>query len=250
MSAIPSISPADRLRVDSITGVPIELPIAGPGGRSFAFVIDWHIRVLVAAAWLFPMSLLINNLSQKGSTVPGWLETLDWLPPTLIYFLYHPVLEVLMVGRTPGKRIAGVRIVTTEGTAPSAGALLVRNLFRFIDGLPAFYVVGLAFTVMTARNQRIGDLAAGTLLVYDDSSKAESLDNLPGAGIRSGISTADAELVQDLLERWDTLDPAQRLELARRLLDRLEPAESAAHGAWLNDGNAFAALQKWLGGMR
>jgi hypothetical protein len=126
----------------------------------------------------------------------------------------------------------------------------VRNLFRYIDGLPGFYVVGLAFAVMTARNQRIGDLAAGTLLVYDDSSKAESLDNLPSAGIRSGISTTDAELVEDLLERWDWLDPTQRLELARRLLDHLEPAEAETHKAWLNDGNAYSALQKWLGGMQ
>ena len=250
MNAISTISPTDRLRVDSITGVPIELPIAGPGGRSFAFIIDWHIRVLMAAAWMFPASLLVNNMASAGTQVPGWLYLLAWLPPTLIYFLYHPVLEILMVGRTPGKRIAGVRIVTTEGTAPSAGALLVRNLFRFIDGLPAFYVVGLVFTVMTARNQRIGDLAAGTLLVYDESSKAESLDHLPRAGITRGISTADAELVQDLLERWETLDPTQRVQLARRLLDRLDPAEAAAHGAWLNDGNAIASLQKWLGGMR
>jgi len=250
MSAAPSAVAAGRLRVDSITGVPIELPIAGPGGRSFAFIIDWHIRVLIAAAWAIPVTLLINNMAAGGTPVPGWLEMLAWLPPTLIYLLYHPVLEILMGGRTPGKRIAGVRIVTAEGSVPSAGALLVRNLFRFIDGLPAFYVVGLAFAVMTARHQRIGDLAAGTLLVYDDSSKAESLDHLPRAGIASGISTADAEVVQDLLERWDTLDPAQRVELARRLLDRLEPGEAAAHRTWLNDGNASAALQKWLGGMQ
>lgn len=250
MSTAPNALGADRLRVDSITGVPLELPIAGPGGRSFAFIIDWHIRVLIAAAWLFPMSLLLNRMAENGEEISGWLETLAFTPPFLIYLLYHPLLEIMMSGRTPGKRIAGVRIVTIEGTVPSAGALLVRNLFRFIDGLPAFYVVGLSFAVMTARHQRIGDLAAGTLLVYDDSSKAESLDNLPSAGIASGISTADAEVVQDLLERWDTLDPAQRLALARRLLDRLEPGEAAAHGTWLNDGNAYSALQKWLGGMR
>ena len=58
MSTLPGAIAADRLRIDSITGVPIELPIAGPGGRSFAFIIDWHIRVLIAAAWMFPMTLL------------------------------------------------------------------------------------------------------------------------------------------------------------------------------------------------
>ncbi len=250
MSLPPAATDADRLRVDSITGVPIELLIAGPGGRSFAFIIDWHIRVLLAAAWMFPMSLLLSSMADDGKDVPTWLAVLAALPPFLIYLLYHPVLEIMMAGRTPGKRMAGVRIVTTEGTAPSAGALLVRNLFRFIDGLPLFYVVGLACTMLTARHQRVGDLAAGTLLVYDETSKVESLDSLPRAGVASGISTADAELVQDLLERWWTLDPEQRLQLARKLLDRLEPGQGEARDAWLNDSNAYASLQKWLGGIR
>lgn len=250
MSTSLTVSDADRLRVESITGVPLDLPIAGPGGRSFAFIIDWHIRVLVAAAWMFPLSLLVTNMEENGDEIASWLMMITFWPPTLIYLLYHPLLEILMAGRTPGKRIAGVRIVTTQGTAPSAGALLVRNLFRFIDGLPLFYVVGLACTVMTRRNQRVGDLAAGTLLIYDGASKAESLDALPRAGAASGISTADAELVHDLIDRWWTLNPEQRLELARKLLDRLEPGQSGTRDAWLNDSNAFATLQKWLGGMR
>jgi uncharacterized RDD family membrane protein YckC len=250
MSSPLTVPDADRLLVDSITGVPLELLIAGPGGRSYAFVIDWHIRVLIAAAWALPLSLVISNMAEDGEEIPTWLALFASLPPLLIYFLYHPVLEILMAGRTPGKRIAGVRIVTTEGTAPSAGALIVRNLFRFIDGLPLLYVVGLACTIMTRRHQRVGDLAAGTLLVYDESSKAESLDSLPRAGVASGISTVDAELVQDLIERWWTLDPEQRLALARRLLDRLEPGQAQARDAWLNDGNALSALQNWLGGIR
>ena len=250
MSQSPTPPDTDRLIVDSITGVPLELQIAGPGGRSYAFVIDWHIRVLIAAAWALPLGLVISNMTEDGEEVAAWLFLLATLPPILIYLLYHPVLEILMAGRTPGKRIAGVRIVTTEGTAPSAGAMIVRNLFRFIDGLPLLYVVGLACTIMTQRHQRVGDLAAGTLLVYDDSSKAESLDSLPHAGVASGMSTADAELVQDLIERWWTLDEAQRLELARRLLDRLDPGQAQARDAWLNDGNARSALQNWLGGIR
>ncbi len=128
-----------------------------------------------------------------------------------------------MAGRTPGKRMAGVRIVTVEGMVPGAGAIVVRNLFRFVDGLPIMYLVGLVTTIVTRRNQRIGDLAAGTLLIYDDGGKSESLEGLSAAGLTSGISTREAELVQDLIDRWATLDPEDRLDLARRLLIRLDP---------------------------
>lgn len=241
---------AGRLQIDSITGVPLELPIAGPGGRSFAFVIDWHIRTLAAVAWAFAFSYIMKSFGEAGDVPPTWLILLTVLPPAAIYLLYHPVLEIVMAGRTPGKRMAGIRIVTVEGSVPGTGAIVVRNLFRFVDGLPLVYVVGLTFTIVTERHQRIGDLAAGTLLVYEDADKSETLGSLPRAGIASGIATADAELVQDLIERWATLAPQYRLDLARRLLDRLDPAGAAEREATLNDGNAVGALQHWLGGIR
>ncbi len=249
MVALADIDDA-RLRIDSITGVPLELAIVGPGGRSFAFVIDFHIRLLVALAWFYGFVALITSLSAGPESTPGWLAFIGTVPPFIIYLLYHPILEVLMAGRTPGKRIAGIRIVTLEGMIPGTGAIAVRNIFRFVDGLPIMYVVGLASTFATRRHQRIGDLAAGTLLIYEDSGKAESLDSLSRAGTASGISTADAELIQDLIERWQTLDSGPRLDLARRLLARLDPQSAASHATTLNDASALAALQNQLGGLR
>ena len=239
-----------HLRVDSVTGVPLDLAIAGPGGRSFAFILDFHIRALVSIAWIFGFSLLARPFVNDGPDPPGWFLALWALPPALFYLLYHPVLEILLAGRTPGKRWAGIRIVTMGGMVPGAGSIVVRNLFRFVDGLPLMYVVGLACTIATRRNQRIGDLAAGTLLIYDDGGKPESLEDLSSAGKSTGISTGEAELVQDLLDRWPTLDPEDRLELARALLGRLDPVAAAGQAALLNDANAFASLQRALGGMR
>lgn len=238
-----------RLRIDSITGVPLDLAVAGPGGRSFAFIIDFHIRVLAALAWIFA-GLLLPGLVGASPDDPAILAWGVYLPATLIYFLYHPVLEILMAGRTPGKRIAGVRIVTTGGSVPAAGALLLRNVFRFVDGLPAFYVVGLVTSIVSARNQRVGDLAARTLLIYDEAPKGGDVGDISGAGAARGISAAQAELVQDLVERWATLDAADRLDLARRLLDRLDPEGGATRSATLNDDNALRALQGLLGGLR
>ncbi len=246
----PPPAAADRLRLDSVTGVAIEFEVAGPGGRSYAFIIDWHIRVLIAGALIAAGTMILNRIGDAGSKTAGIVALLTFLPATLVYLLYHPVLEIAMGGRTPGKRMAGVRIVTTEGTTPGFGAIVVRNVFRFVDGLPMLYVVGLVCTIVTERNQRIGDIAAGTLLVYEDKTRAESLDTLPTAGVAHGITTAEAEIVQDLIDRWESLEPDHRLALARRLLDRLEPEGTDARAASLNDGNALRALQSWLGGIR
>ena len=247
---IPADNDDGHLRVDSVTGVPLDLAIAGPGGRSFAFVIDFHIRALGAIAWYFGGWLLLRQYLEDAREPPTWLYIVVALPPIVFYLLYHPVLEIAMAGRTPGKRMAGVRIVTVEGMVPGAGAIVVRNLFRFVDGLPIMYLVGLVTTIVTRRNQRIGDLAAGTLLIYDDGGKSESLEGLSAAGLASGISTREAELVHDLIDRWESLDSEDRLDLARRLLARLDPAGANTQAALLNDANALTALQNWVGGIR
>src|SRR5690606_4225634 len=107
-----------------------------------------------------------------ADTIPPYVQLVVVLPATALYLLYHPVLEVLMRGRTPGKRMAGVRIVKRDGGVPGSVALLVRNIFRLIDFLPFFYFVGLVTTMLTRHCVRLGDIAAGTLLVYDEADPA------------------------------------------------------------------------------
>lgn len=209
---------SDELIVDSVTGVDVTLPVVGPGGRSYAFVIDWHIRLLVALAWLFIGTFTLRLVSADVGVAYAFAVA---APALAIYFLYHPVLEVLMRGRTPGKRMAGVRIVTREGATPGIGAILVRNVFRLVDALPAFYCLGLACTLFTKQNVRIGDLAAGTLLVYDRGET--SIAKLPGALSSGTLSPQLAELVEDLLQRWNELTPDARSTLARRIFERVEP---------------------------
>lgn len=158
------------LSVDSVTGVEVSLPVAGPGARSYAFAIDWHIRTILALAWYSVGAMLYNRsfgeISPPVETDMGWFA-LVVLPAAAIYFLYHPVLEIAMRGRTPGKRIAGVRLVTYSGATPTLGAYLIRNVFRLVDNFPVFYGLGLILTMITRKHVRLGDLAAGTLLVYD-----------------------------------------------------------------------------------
>ena len=224
---------APELSVDSVTGIDVSLTVAGPGVRSYAFLIDWHIRLILALAWYVPAALLYNgrwSLAAPEAPHGRWFG-LVLLPSAVIYFLYHWVLELAMRGRTPGKRAAGVHIVARDGSAPTAGALLARNVFRLVDSLPFAYGIGLIAVVFTAEHLRIGDMAAGTLLVYERAGSGPALAGAPAAG--SPLDAAGLELVHELLTRWSGLEPAARSGLAQRLLARYGGDASAADDAVL-----------------
>jgi len=213
----------DTLRLTTADGMDIRLQVAGVGSRSYAFIADWHLRILFVLAWLLWIFLAFEQ-----DEIAGFLDALDSglsfiaylmiLPPILFYLLYHPILEILMRGRTPGKRLAGVRIVTTDGRTPSMGAILVRNLFRLVDSLPSFYLVGLAVALATARHVRIGDLAAGTMLVHESKVKAESLATAQRLALAETLPPADQALLLDLVERWRSLRRKVRIDLGQRFL--------------------------------
>jgi uncharacterized RDD family membrane protein YckC len=210
-----------QITLQTVTGVDVELTVAGPGSRSYAFVIDWHIRVMLALSWLLAGHLIyfrgLRMTPNYGSGYMLWV----WLPTVFIYIFYHPVLEIAMRGRTPGKRIAGVRLVTREGDIPSVGPLLLRNIFRILDSLPVCYLVGLITVVLTEHHVRVGDIAAGTLLVMAHDSSAGSFASTTAA--KSGLTPQAADLIQELLDRWPALDEQTRGRIARELLARVEP---------------------------
>jgi uncharacterized RDD family membrane protein YckC len=233
----------ERLSVQSVTGVDLTLNIAGPGTRSYAFVIDWHIRLLLAGAWL----LLATVALQVKIT---WREhdgLLSVLPAAIIYFLYHPIVEVVTRGYTPGKRMAGVRILGRDGGQPSTTALLLRNVFRLIDSLPATYLVGLTTCFLTRQRIRLGDMAAGTLLVLDNAAAEASLLRIERLAANSKLSLDALELVDQVLERWGSLEAANRAQIARSLLSRLDPKSDAANLAHLSDATLRDMLQAHLG---
>lgn len=157
-------APRDGARPDS------RLPLAGLGGRSYAFLIDWHIRAIAGLAWY-----LASTWALERDLIPKQTDPLFWwaavAPALAIYLLYHAGFEIL-TGGTPGKRLAGVRIVDRNGRAPHMSALVVRNVLRPIDSL-VFYAVGLASVLLTQQAVRLGDLAAGTLLVYQETVDSE-----------------------------------------------------------------------------
>jgi uncharacterized RDD family membrane protein YckC len=236
----------EELNIRGLTGVDITLRVAGPGTRAYAFIIDWHIRLLVALAWV--LAGLLTGIMVGGNFRKDALPLFFVAPALLIYFLYHPVLEVVMRGRTPGKRMAGARIVTLEGETPGTGALLMRNLFRLIDSLPVVYLVGLVCCIFTAQRVRIGDLAAGTLLILDDPKATQSLALVGMVAQSSRLQPDAAALVQDLIDRWPELKEDHRESLARKLLAKLDPGLSPTEVELLDSAGLRSRLEALLRG--
>lgn len=225
------------LTIQTLDGIDVQMARAGIGSRSYAFLIDWHIRLLAAVVW-FAVVVVVFDSSAADSR-----EAFIWgaaLPSGLIYFLYHPVLEVAMRGQTPGKRWIHLRIVTTEGTVPGAGSLLLRNVFRILDSAPALYALGLLVMLCTRDQVRIGDLAAGTLVVYD---VPEPKGALADAVVHDGVAARVTPLLEEWLERWPELDPLQRDGIARGLLGK---AGVGGHES-LGDAALRERVRGWLG---
>ena len=213
----------DELQLTSADATEVNLPIAGTGSRSYAFLIDWHIRIVLALAWFIGTAALLGLMAVPDfwgkvfDDVGDFVLYVVILPPILLYFLYHPVLEIALKGRTPGKRAAGIRIVTVEGQTPDVSALLIRNIFRLIDSLPVFYVIGLTSVLLSARQVRIGDMAAGTLLAYEEKLSSNAFERFatPDDG---ALDLPAMEVAQDLLKRWKTLAPDKRSRIAAKLI--------------------------------
>jgi uncharacterized RDD family membrane protein YckC len=158
---------------DDLTGnVPFTRPAAPGkevvGKRILAALID--IVVLIVIGVVF--ALLFGRHTTTGSAANGQVSSSASFSlsgaPAVIYFLvdlaYYGVSEAL-TGQTLGKALLGLRVVKLDGSPCTPGAALVRTLLRLIDGLPLFYLVGLICIAVSARAQRLGDMAAGTVVV-------------------------------------------------------------------------------------
>ena len=224
---------AEKITITSAGGVEVTRELAGLGGRSLGYIYDWHIRVLISLAWFYLGILAITGSPDidQAFNVKDFSELAYWtllFPIIAINVLYHPVLEIVMNGRTPGKRMAGVRIVSKDGTAASVGAILLRNVFRLIDSLPAAYGIGIIVVLRSKQHLRIGDMAAGTVLVYEDKADRKRLDMVTQVTGDSGISASHRELVAELLRRWKELSRDKRQQLARSLLEKCQRSVPSA----------------------
>ena len=223
-----------RRGVETPEGVTLELRPAGPVVRFAAFAIDLMIRFVVYL-------ILAQVLAFSGAFGMGIFLVFVFL----LEWFYPVAFEMSLGGATPGKRAMGITVVEDNGLPVSLGSSVTRNLLRFADFLPVMYGFGVLSMLLNADFKRLGDLAAGTQVVYQDKQrKARALPDAAPIAPDRPLSIDVQQATIALAERSMRLTPERVDELI--LL-----AEQAAWKRPVLDarGRVFG-LAQWLMGKR
>jgi uncharacterized RDD family membrane protein YckC len=242
-----------ELELETPEGVAVSLELAGIGARAFAWLADALCIFLVWVTALLVYSISgdliqeLEGLSFAGQLVAvgsvfvaGWGWDVAW--------------ETLGGGRTPGKRLVGIRVVRADGGPPGLAESLVRNVFRAVE-LPLAYAPGILAVTLGARRQRLGDLVAGTLVVrqgrfdlsHYDLSGQDSGRRFPQLRGRAQavLDAGGFERLSGFLRRRIEIEPAARARIASRLAAALA-ARAGLEAPPAADAEAFLeALVAW-----
>ena len=223
----------DAVTISTPEGIELELTLAGLGSRFIAVLIDTLIKIalMIALTFLFAGGLAVSELEA------GVFGALYFVAVFLVVFAYDILFETLASGRTPGKRWTGVRVVRLEGQPVGFLTSTVRNILRLVDFLPFGYALGMFSILVTAKNQRLGDIAAGTLVVRERLGSAQPAwasqiatpapDGLPSWDV-SGVTAEEVATVRAFLERRFELADEARAQLGSTLAERLRPKVAGA----------------------
>lgn len=216
---------------------------ANLGSRFVAQVIDLAV-LLGMLIGLVAIAALLGALTNQ-STLPTLLVLIGGFA---IFWGYFIVSEAVWSGQTLGKRALRLRAVDVRGGPISVGQAFIRNLLRIVDFLPTYYVIGAIAIFVTRRNQRLGDLAAATVVVHERQAVSlRDLPYVPPPGAPAGPSRWDRRLDPQLQRfvvayagRRALLEPGRRAELAAQV----EPALRAVLPDVVARGGALAALDQ------
>jgi uncharacterized RDD family membrane protein YckC len=223
-----SVEYEDRHVTATPEGIRLDVVLAGLGSRFIAYAFDLFLQLV---AFIVVAKALDEAVGSNPSEAAGLLAIGGLLLFALVDFVVSfVVFEMLFNGRSPGKRLAGLRVVRVGGQPVGFLASLLRNLLRIVDFLPALYTVGSVLILATNRNQRLGDLAAGTVVIRDRVAaerKVEPSSWASGPGFAApagtpvnwGLGHPSGPWLPPELAHWDvSAVPPEELSLARAFL--------------------------------
>jgi uncharacterized RDD family membrane protein YckC len=225
-------SPAeDRIRVDTPEQIALEFPLAGLGSRFMGLAVDTVIQFILYMAGIFAMI----GIARYAPMLPARLAWLprSWVPAILIIFVfciywgYFAFFEIVWKGRTPGKRMAGIRAIKNTGRALNVYEVIGRNLLRAVDWLPGMYITGIISMTISPQNQRLGDYLVGSIVVHDRAAKEirpEWASSAQPTSINPQLSKITPEelvLIETYLQRRYSLELAVRDATAHKIATRI-----------------------------
>lgn len=230
--ASPLATTIDTIRqYETPEGILLQLKLAGPVARACAWAIDMAIKVGIYLL-ISMIGAFLGGVGMAFILIGFFL--LEW---------FFPVVFEVYSGATPGKKAMGLVVVNDNGTPISLPASLIRNLLRVADFLPLLYGVGL-ITMLSNRNyQRLGDMVAGTLVVYRERDKADI--TIPQVAAKPPPARLTVDELRNLIafaERSNQLSEERRIELANQLYEltgchgQAAVVELYAYANWLTRG--------------
>ncbi|HTA52840.1 MAG TPA: RDD family protein [Candidatus Acidoferrum sp.] len=222
------MSSVDKLTIETPEQTLLEFPLAGIGSRFLAIALD---TLLQFAAYIV-LGLIAALLSTEGflpTLGKQWGVAIVIFLAFVVQFGYYTTFEALWNGQTPGKRWTHLRVIQDSGRPISAYDAILRNLLRIVDSLPTLYGVGIVTILLSRENKRVGDYAAGTVVVHekplqgvgsiwsDAAAPATATPQIPAVS----MSVDELRLVETFFERRASLDPDVRRSMARQIAQRL-----------------------------
>ncbi len=220
------------LQIRTPEGVSFDLPLAGPVSRCLALAVD----VVVVSILTGLIAACISFIGQLGAAMPAIADFSNGMiiiAQFVISIGYGMAMEWIWRGQTVGKRVMGLQVVDERGLNLSAKQVILRNVFRAVDGLPTnFYFLGGLACLLTKRCQRLGDIAAGTVVIRKVKVSEPATDQLFAgtensfrayphleARLRQVITPDEARVALDSVSRRDELENSSRLVVFSRLAD-------------------------------
>jgi uncharacterized RDD family membrane protein YckC len=222
------MSSADKLIIQTPEQTLLEFPLAGIGSRFLALAIDYLLQA--AGYWVLAMiAFAVFSVAAFSQRASLWGLAALLFVSFSVQLGYFAIFETIWNGQTPGKRWTHLRVIKDSGRPISAYDAILRNLLRIVDMLPSLYATGLVTMLISSENKRVGDYAAGTVVVHE--KPLEGLDSLwnrtaakveimPLAG-GAQLSAEELRLVETFLDRRQSLAPEVRWSMARQIAAQL-----------------------------
>ena len=264
------IETEEVLIIETPERVPLQFALASIGNRFLACAVDHLIQffAIYLLAWVLAAATNAESVTQVSERLPRWVIAIMIIAFFLIIVCYFVFFEGFWHGQTPGKRLLKLRVIREDGRPITFWEAAARNLLRIADMMPAplipFYSLGLISVFISPRDQRIGDLFAGTVVVRERQDEAPTFKSVFSTSISdsafqrvqtrvtftadvSPLTEPEIEVIESFLRRrWDLTD-RQRLWMAWRIalpiMYKLKPGYDLNNFSY--EGFLEELLQRW-----